>query len=83
MALGAEAGTDPGIGSNNIYIGDPGFAGDTNVISIGAIAASGTPYENTFVGGIYDTVTFTLWCTWRTTDLVSRVRLTLCCAVRS
>src|SRR5438067_837372 len=52
-ALGASAGTDPGIGSNNIYIGDPGFPGDTNVISIGGIAASGTSYENTFIGGIY------------------------------
>jgi hypothetical protein len=38
-------GTDPGIVSNNVYIGDPGFAGDNNVISIGGIAASGTPYE--------------------------------------
>src|SRR5881227_2046281 len=32
-ALGANAGTDPGIGSNNVYIGDPGFGGDENVIS--------------------------------------------------
>jgi hypothetical protein len=52
-ALGAGSGTDPDIGSNNIYIGDPGFAGDTNVISIGGIAASETPYENTYIGGIY------------------------------
>jgi hypothetical protein len=52
-ALGANAGTDPGILSNNIYIGDPGFAGDQNVISIGGISASGTPYELTFIGGIY------------------------------
>jgi hypothetical protein len=52
-AVGAGAGTDPGIVSNNIYIGDPGFPGDTNVISIGGIAASGTPYELTFIGGIY------------------------------
>jgi hypothetical protein len=52
-AIGAGAGTDPGIISNNIYIGDPGFPGDTNVISIGGIAASGTPYELTFIGGIY------------------------------
>jgi hypothetical protein len=52
-ALGAATGTDPGIGSNNVYIGDPGFAGDENVISIGGIAASGTPYELTFIGGIY------------------------------
>jgi len=52
-AIGANAGTDPGIVTNNIYIGDPGFPGDTNVISIGGIAASGTPYELTFIGGIY------------------------------
>ena len=52
-ALGANAGTDPDIGSNNIYIGDSGFPGDTNVISIGGIAASGTDYTATFIGGIY------------------------------
>jgi hypothetical protein len=52
-AIGANTGTDPGIVSNNVYIGDPGFAGDNNVISIGGIAASGTPYENTYIGGIY------------------------------
>ena len=52
-ALGSGAGTDPGIVSNNIYIGDSGFPGDTNVISIGGIPASGTNYENTYIGGIY------------------------------
>src|SRR5204862_6457439 len=52
-AIGANAGTDQGIVSNNIYIGDPGFPGDTNVISIGGIAASGTPYDNTYIGGIF------------------------------
>ena len=52
-AIGAAAGTDPAIVSNNVYIGDPGFPGDTNVISIGGIAASGTPYENTYIGGIF------------------------------
>src|SRR5258708_31839473 len=52
-AVGANAGTDPDILSNNVYIGDPGFPGDENVISIGGIAASGTPYDNTYVGGIY------------------------------
>jgi len=52
-AIGVNAGTDPGIVGNNVYIGDPGFPGDTNVISIGGIAASGTPYELTFIGGIY------------------------------
>jgi hypothetical protein len=52
-ALGAGAGTDPDIVSNNVYIGDPGFPGDENVLSIGGIAASGTPFENTYIGGIY------------------------------
>jgi hypothetical protein len=52
-ALGANAGTDPGIVSNNVYIGDPGFPGDENVLSIGGIAASGTDYQMTFIGGIY------------------------------
>jgi uncharacterized coiled-coil protein SlyX len=51
-ALGANAGTDPGIVSNNVYIGDLGFGGDTNVIAIGALAASGTPYANCYIGGI-------------------------------
>jgi hypothetical protein len=53
IALGANAGTDPGITSNNVYIGDPGFPGDVNVLSIGGIAASGTDYQSTFIGGIY------------------------------
>ena len=53
-AIGAGAGTDPDIVSNNVYIGDPGFPGDENVLSIGGIAASGTPYENTYIGGIYN-----------------------------
>jgi hypothetical protein len=52
-ALGFNAGTDPDIVSNNVYIGDPGFPGDENVLSIGGIAASGTPYENTYIGGIF------------------------------
>ena len=53
-AIGAAAGTDPDIVSNNVYIGDPGFPGDENVISIGGIPASGTDYENTYIGGIYN-----------------------------
>ena len=53
-AIGAGAGTDPDIVSNNVYIGDPGFPGDENVLSIGGIAASGTHYENTYIGGIYE-----------------------------
>jgi hypothetical protein len=52
-AIGFEAGTDPDIVSNNVYIGDPGFPGDENVLSIGGIAASGIPFENTYIGGIY------------------------------
>jgi hypothetical protein len=52
-AVGAGAGTEPLILSNNIYLGDAGFPNDQNVISIGAIAASGTPYQLTFIGGIY------------------------------
>jgi hypothetical protein len=52
-ALGAGSGTDPDIVSNNVYIGDPGFPGDENVISIGGIPASGTDYENTYIGGIF------------------------------
>ena len=52
-ALGANAGTDPEIVSNNIYIGDTGFAGDNNTIAIGGIAASGTDYKACFIGGIY------------------------------
>jgi hypothetical protein len=52
-AVGAGAGTDPGIVSNNVYIGESRFSRDTNVISIGGIAASGTDYENTYIGGIY------------------------------
>jgi hypothetical protein len=53
IALGANAGTDPGIVSNNLYLGDMGFPGDTNVIAIGAIAASGTPYDMAFIGAVY------------------------------
>ena len=52
-AIGANAGTDPGIVTNNVYIGDPGFPGDENVLSIGGIAASGTEFTATFIGGIY------------------------------
>lgn len=52
-AIGANAGTNPDIVTNNVYIGDPGFAGDENVLSIGGIAASGTDYTATYIGGIY------------------------------
>ena len=53
IAIGAGAGVDPGIGSNNVYVGDAGDMDDNNVIAIGGIAASLTPYENTYIGGIY------------------------------
>jgi hypothetical protein len=52
-AIGAGAGVDPDIGSNNVYIGDAGHMDDNNVIAIGGVAASGTDYENTYIGGIY------------------------------
>jgi hypothetical protein len=55
-ALGAGAGSFHGTGSNNIYIGDRGALGDNNVIAIGAASASGIIYENTYIGGIHDTV---------------------------
>src|SRR4029450_9352485 len=51
-ALGAGAGTHTDIVSNNIYIGDQGSAGATNVIAIGGIPASGTDYEACFISGI-------------------------------
>jgi len=52
-AVGIGAGSaDTGGETNNIYVGDTGFAGDTNVIAIGALAATGIPYANCFVGGI-------------------------------
>ena len=53
IALGAGAGTDPNIGSNNIYIGDMGFSGDNNVIAIGGVSATGTAYTNCYIGGIF------------------------------
>ena len=34
----------------------PVFPAMTNVLSIGGIAASGTPYENTYIGGIFGAV---------------------------
>jgi hypothetical protein len=51
-ALGAGAGAAPGILSNNIYIGDAGLDGDNNIIAIGNIPASGTPYDAMYVGGV-------------------------------
>jgi len=55
-ALGTGAGTALGLGSNNILIGDAGFSSSFDVISIGAIPASGIPYSRTYIGGIYNSV---------------------------
>jgi hypothetical protein len=52
-ALGVNAGSDPDILSNNLYLGDAGFAGDENTIAIGGVSASGTDYTAAFIGGIY------------------------------
>jgi hypothetical protein len=51
-ALGAGAGAATGIVSNNIYIDDGGLDGDTNIIAIGNIPASGTSYDAMYVGGV-------------------------------
>jgi hypothetical protein len=56
IALGAGAGIFLGLGSNNILIGDAGFSSSFDVISIGAIPASGIPYSRTYIGGIYNSV---------------------------
>jgi trimeric autotransporter adhesin len=55
-AVGYLAGANHASGSNNIYIGDPGVDGESNVIAIGAVASSGTPYAFTYIGGIYDSL---------------------------
>jgi hypothetical protein len=55
-ALGFAAGGALETGNNNIYVGDAGFFEESNVIAIGRSSPSGTPYENTYIGGIYDTV---------------------------
>jgi hypothetical protein len=51
-ALGANAGSDPDILSNNLYLGDAGAGGDENFIAIGNVSASGIPYDAMFVGGV-------------------------------
>jgi hypothetical protein len=51
-ALGAAAGSDQHTGSNNIYIGDTGSDGESNVIAIGASPSSFTAYTATYIGGI-------------------------------
>jgi trimeric autotransporter adhesin len=53
IAVGADAGSNQGSGTNDIYIGDSGFSGESNVIAIGATASSGTPYADCFIGGIF------------------------------
>ncbi|HEU0208172.1 MAG TPA: tail fiber domain-containing protein [Candidatus Udaeobacter sp.] len=51
IALGVNAGSLAS-GNNNIYIGDAGTSDESNVIAIGALAATGTPYTKCFVGGV-------------------------------
>ena len=53
VGIGASAGNAKTGGSNNIYIGDTGFGDESNTIAIGALAASGTAYSQTFIGGIF------------------------------
>ena len=56
IALGTTAGFNQTFGSNNIYIGDTGDAGQANVIAIGAAPPSGVAYTNTYIGGIFNTI---------------------------
>jgi hypothetical protein len=51
IALGINAGS-LATGSNNIYIGDTGTLNESNVIAIGALTATGTPYTACFLGGV-------------------------------
>ena len=50
--MGISAGISQTDGGNNIYIGDAGVAGETDVIGIGGIPATGTPYTACYIGGI-------------------------------
>jgi len=52
-AVGVSAGINNATGSNNIYVGDSGVDGESNVIAIGAITATGTAYDSFFVGGVF------------------------------
>jgi hypothetical protein len=52
-AVGGAAGINNDTGSNNIYIGDSGAAGESNVIAIGNIPSSETAYTDFFVGGVF------------------------------
>jgi uncharacterized coiled-coil protein SlyX len=52
-AVGVSAGIDNDTGSNNIYIGDTGVSGESNVIAIGGLPSSGTAYTDCFIGGIF------------------------------
>jgi hypothetical protein len=56
-ALGVAAGLDQTTGSNNIYIGDTGVPGESNVIAIGNIASTGTAYEQFYVGAVFGVTT--------------------------
>jgi hypothetical protein len=52
-AIGDSAGFNQDTGSNDIYIGDLGSAGESNVIAIGNLPSSGTAYTDFFVGGVF------------------------------
>jgi hypothetical protein len=59
IALGVGAGMNQTTGSSNIYIGDTGVAGESNVIAIGRNQACLPVCGNitaTYIGGIYDSV---------------------------
>jgi Chaperone of endosialidase len=50
MALGVSAGLNNDTGDNNIYIGDTGASGESNVIAIANVPATGTSYDACFIG---------------------------------
>jgi hypothetical protein len=52
-AIGTGAGSDLITGSNNIYIGDIGAGSESNVIAIGNVPSTGTPYEAFYVGAVF------------------------------
>jgi hypothetical protein len=49
-AVGVSAGITNDTGSNNIYIGDTGASGESNVIAIANVPATGTSYDACFIG---------------------------------
>ena len=52
-ALGVNAASLTTTGSSNIYIGDVGAGAESNTIAIGNVPASGTSYNQFFVGAVY------------------------------